>query len=73
MFLSRLRQLTIRRSLSEVEITYHCKTCNRLVRVALVEQEFDDLQNGIPFGAVFSGKRLVEFYHFRKGLCVDHA
>jgi hypothetical protein len=58
-------------SKGRIEISYRCKTCNRLVHINLPEADWIELKDGYPFDAVF-GDRAISFQYFKLGICKNH-
>lgn len=69
MFLRKLRQLKVTWLNSQVRLEYRCKQCNNNSVVYLTGYEYENLREGLPFSASFSGERKKELIHFSKGLC----
>lgn len=69
MFFYTLRQWGKFVSEGNLFINYRCKNCEQWAIVALTEQEFTALKQGIPFNHVFPKEARISLKHFKQGKC----
>lgn len=60
-----LRDLQIRPLRAAIILEYRCKMCNDWVKVTLLNEEYLELKNGVPFRQIFG----TGLQHLRKGIC----